>query len=165
MLKALFVICYWLTNIFLWSVNALKLSLVRIFYLTFFRGHLLQYSNLNHYLGTLYIYLPLCIRLQKDRGWNPATMANHVESIMYAVKYFYRNSAPKYHNVQLVAQLRAISTQLQEKGYFHFHVHIFRSSKVQKCTEIPVSFFTYNSCDWEPLAVDGKVIDRVGSFK
>ena len=42
-------------------------------------------------------------------------MANHVGSIMYAAKYFYRDRAPKY-NVQLITQLRAISTQLQKKG-------------------------------------------------
>ena len=28
-----------------------------------------------------------------------------------------------------------------------------------------VSFLRYNSCDWQPLAIRGKVIDRVGSFK
>ena len=28
-----------------------------------------------------------------------------------------------------------------------------------------VRFLKYNSCDWQPLAIRGKVIDRVGSFK
>ena len=41
------------------------------------------------------------------------------------------------------------------------HTHL----NLSKCKEMLVRFLKYNSCDWQSLAADGKVIDRVCFFK
>jgi len=54
--------------------------------------------------------------MQETRNLNPSTIANHVGSILYALKYLHKELAPNYLGVALVAQLRRLQTELQRQG-------------------------------------------------
>ena len=53
---------------------------------------------------------------QEERNLKDATMANHVSSILYVIKFQNQASAPQYKDVPLLSQLRSIATQLQVRG-------------------------------------------------
>ena len=54
--------------------------------------------------------------LQQERGLSPSTISNHASSLIYPLKYLYRNLAPNFAAVPLIAQLRRMATILQKKG-------------------------------------------------
>lgn len=52
----------------------------------------------------------------QERGLSPSTISNHASSLIYPLKYLYRNLAPNFAAVPLIAQLRRMATILQKKG-------------------------------------------------
>ena len=53
--------------------------------------------------------------LQDERKLNPATLSNHVNSLLYPLKYKHRACGP-YSDVPIIAQLLRASSQLQRQG-------------------------------------------------
>lgn len=54
--------------------------------------------------------------LQEERELSPATISNHVSSLLYPVKYLFRKHSPRFDSVPLVGQLRRTATILQRQG-------------------------------------------------
>ena len=54
--------------------------------------------------------------LQDESKLSPATISNHVNSLLYPLKYKYRACGPTYSDVPIIAQLRRASSQLQRQG-------------------------------------------------
>lgn len=54
--------------------------------------------------------------LQEERKLSPATLSNHVSSLLYPLKYKHRASGPSYSDVPIIAQLRRAGSQLQRQG-------------------------------------------------
>ena len=53
---------------------------------------------------------------QNSRLLSPATVANHVGAILYALKFIHKESSPKFSDIKQIEQLRQLSTELQKAG-------------------------------------------------
>ena len=62
------------------------------------------------------IYLKFFFSPQEKRGCSAATVANHISSILYPIKFLHREDAPDFDNVAIIKQLRVQATLLQREG-------------------------------------------------
>ena len=53
---------------------------------------------------------------QEDRHCGPASIANHISSLVYPIKFLHVEDAPNFLNVPIIRQLRAQATILQREG-------------------------------------------------
>jgi hypothetical protein len=64
-----------------------------------------------------FVYLSLSQFLQQEkRKLTPGTLANHVGSLLYALKFLHRDSAPKYDGVVIIQQLQRQGTFFFKEG-------------------------------------------------
>ena len=54
--------------------------------------------------------------LQDERQCGSATVANHLSSLLYPIKFLHREHSPEFKGVQIIRQLRAQATILQKEG-------------------------------------------------
>lgn len=62
------------------------------------------------------IYLMFFFSPQEKRGVSSATIANHISSILYPIKFLHREHAPDFDNVPIIKQLRVQARLLQREG-------------------------------------------------
>jgi len=53
---------------------------------------------------------------QEDRQLSAATISNHASILLYALKYYHRDNAPRFAEVPIISQLRKMATVLQKQG-------------------------------------------------